>query len=94
MRYYQLQDKDMQKLITILQDKGTNNLANPHTKHHPINYHYNFKIKNNKIISNSPVDIHKKVRCKEINREIEDQNLSEKRKMIKVRNTQDYIVTS
>lgn len=45
MRYHWLRDKETKKKIRVYWDKGSNNLADPYTKHHPTKYHLELRNK-------------------------------------------------
>ena len=45
MRYHWLKEKQTQKQFKIYSDQGTNNHADPYTKHHPTKCHLDFRTK-------------------------------------------------
>ena len=54
MKYHWLRDKDTQKMIKVIWDRGENNLADLYTKHHLIKYHRDFRIRNGRIMRDAP----------------------------------------
>ena len=47
VRHHWLREKETQKLIRVHWDKGSNNLADYYTKHHPTKYHLEMRTKIN-----------------------------------------------
>ena len=45
MRYHWLKEKQTQQKFKIYWDQGTNNHADPYTKHHPTKHHLDFRAK-------------------------------------------------
>ena len=46
MRFHWLRDKETQKQMHVCWDKGINNKADYHTKHHPTRYHLDIRRRN------------------------------------------------